>query len=131
MSGEASRRGAWLAWVVQALLVLAVVAGAFWVVHHALEVLRARGVRSGFDFLTEPAGFSISEGWLDFDASQPFWRALGSVIFEAIPLRSPVTEWQEPHIFANVCSPAFASPTRMLGGVMREMSYPPTLKLWM
>lgn len=71
----ASRRGAWLAWAVQALLVLAVVAGAFWVVHHALEVLRARGVRSGFDFLTEPAGFSISEGWLDFDASQPFWRA--------------------------------------------------------
>ena len=70
-----SSRGVWLAWAVQALLVLAVVAGAVWVVHHALEVLRARGVRSGFDFLTEPAGFSISEGWLDFDASQPFWRA--------------------------------------------------------
>jgi general L-amino acid transport system permease protein len=71
MSPEASRRGAWLAWAVQALLVLAVLAGAVWVVHHALEVLRARGVRSGFDFLTEPAGFSISEGWLDFDAGQP------------------------------------------------------------
>jgi len=75
MSGGTSRRGVWLAWAVQALLVLAVVAGAVWVVHHALEVLRARGVRSGFDFLTEPAGFSISEGWLDFDAGQPFWRA--------------------------------------------------------
>ena len=75
MSGGASRRGAWTTQASQALLVLAVVAGAFWVVHHALEVLRARGVRSGFDFLTEPAGFSISEGWLDFDASQPFWRA--------------------------------------------------------
>ena len=69
------RRSAWLAWAVQVLLVLAVVAGAFWVVHHALEVLRARGVRSGFDFLSEPAGFAISEGWLDFEASQPSWRA--------------------------------------------------------
>jgi len=75
MKGGTSRRGVWLAWAVQAALVLAVAAGAVWVVHHALEVLRARGVRSGFDFLTEPAGFSISEGWLDFDASQPFWRA--------------------------------------------------------
>ena len=75
MRGGASRRGVWLAWTVQALLVLAVAAGAVWVVNHALEVLRARGVRSGFDFLFEPAGFPISEGWLDFDAGQPFWRA--------------------------------------------------------
>jgi general L-amino acid transport system permease protein len=75
MSVRPSRRGVWLAWGLQALLVLAVLAGAAWVVNHALEVLRARGVRSGFDFLTEPAGFPISEGWLDFDASQPSWRA--------------------------------------------------------
>ncbi|CAN5730723.1 amino acid ABC transporter permease [soil metagenome] len=69
------RRDVWLAWTVQALLVLAVVGGVVWVVHHALEVLRSRGVRSGFDFLLQSAGFEISEGWLDFDSSQPFWRA--------------------------------------------------------
>jgi general L-amino acid transport system permease protein len=37
--------------------------------------LRARGIRSGFSFLLEPAGFSIGESLLDFDAGQPYWRA--------------------------------------------------------
>ena len=70
-----ARRAVWIAWAVQALLVAAVVGGAFWLVHHALEILRARGVRSGFDFLLQSAGFEIAEGWLDFDSGQPFWRA--------------------------------------------------------
>ncbi|HSV61522.1 MAG TPA: ABC transporter permease subunit [Variovorax sp.] len=67
-------RGKWLAWA-QLLLIAAVLGLAAWLVNHALEVLRSRGVRSGFDFLLAPAGFEISEGWLAFDASQPFWRA--------------------------------------------------------
>ncbi|MDM0111085.1 ABC transporter permease subunit [Variovorax sp. J22R133] len=70
-----SRRAVWLGWLLQAALIAAVAGGAVWLVHHALEVLRARGIRSGFDFLLQPAGFEVSEGWLDFDASQPFWRA--------------------------------------------------------
>jgi general L-amino acid transport system permease protein len=37
--------------------------------------LRTRGIRSGFAFLFEPAGFSIGESLLDFDAAQPYWRA--------------------------------------------------------
>ncbi len=37
--------------------------------------LRTRGIRSGFAFLFEPAGFSIGESVLDFDAAQPYWRA--------------------------------------------------------
>ncbi len=69
------RRAVWIAWALQALLVTAVVGGAFWLLQHALEALRARGVRSGFDFLWQSAGFDISEGWLDFDSGQPFWRA--------------------------------------------------------
>jgi general L-amino acid transport system permease protein len=69
------RRAVWFAWAVQGVLIAAVAGGAFWLVHHAIEVLRARGVRSGFDFLLEPAGFEISEGWLDFSSGQPFWRA--------------------------------------------------------
>jgi general L-amino acid transport system permease protein len=68
-------RGRWLAWLLQLLLIAAVLGLVFWLVNHALGVLRARGVRSGFDFLLAPAGFDISEGWLSFDASQPFWRA--------------------------------------------------------
>jgi general L-amino acid transport system permease protein len=69
------RRALWLGWALQALLVIAVVGGVFWLVHHALETLRARGVRSGFDFLLDPARFEVAEGWLDFDGSQPLWRA--------------------------------------------------------
>jgi len=83
------RRTGWAAWAVQVLLVAAVAGGVVALVQHALEVLRARGVRSGFDFLWQSAGFEISEGWVDFDAGQPFWRAflagLVNTIRAAIP----------------------------------------------
>ena len=71
----AAARAVWLGWLVQVLLIVAVIGLGAWTVQHALDVLRARGVRSGFDFLWQPAGFGIGEGWLDFDADQPFWRA--------------------------------------------------------
>ena len=71
----AAARAVWLGWLVQVLLIVAVIGLGVWTVQHALDVLRARGVRSGFDFLWQPAGFGIGEGWLDFDADQPFWRA--------------------------------------------------------
>jgi len=68
-------RTRWFGWLAQALLI-ALVAGAVLALgHHAMQVLRARGVQSGFDFLMQPAGFEISEGWLAFDGGQPFWRA--------------------------------------------------------
>ncbi|VTU21230.1 Arginine transport system permease protein ArtQ [Variovorax sp. SRS16] len=83
------RRAVWLAWAVQALLLAAVLGGVLWLGHHALEVLRARGVRSGFDFLLQSAGFEISEGWLDFDASQPFWRAFLAGLINTIRASIP------------------------------------------
>ena len=83
------RRAVWLAWAVQAVLIAVIAGGAFWLVHHALEVLRARSVRSGFDFLLQPAGFEISEGWLDFDASQPFWRAFLAGLINTIRAAIP------------------------------------------
>ena len=83
------RRAVWLAWAVQALLIALVVGAAFWLVLHALEVLRERGVRSGFDFLLQPAGFEISEGWLDFDAGQPFWRAFLAGLINTIRAAIP------------------------------------------
>ncbi|MDR1968685.1 MAG: ABC transporter permease subunit [Burkholderiaceae bacterium] len=69
------RRARWRGVLAQVLLLALVAAAVLALGQHALEVLRARGVRSGFDFLGQPAGFEISEGWLDFDSSQPFWRA--------------------------------------------------------
>ncbi|MDR2990530.1 MAG: ABC transporter permease subunit [Burkholderiaceae bacterium] len=70
-----TQRTRWLGWLAQVLLI-SLVAGAVWALgRHALHALRAHGAQSGFDFLTQPAGFDISEGWLSFDSTQPFWRA--------------------------------------------------------
>jgi general L-amino acid transport system permease protein len=84
-----ARRARWLGWLAQALLI-ALIAGAVLALgQHALHVLRERGARSGFDFLAQPAGFEISEGWLPFDGRQPFWRAflagLVNTVRAAIP----------------------------------------------
>ena len=62
--------GRWIAWVVQALLLAAIAGGAVWLVLHALGVLRARGVQSGFDFLLE-AGSISSRG---NRTGAPFWQ---------------------------------------------------------
>ena len=37
--------------------------------------MRARGIQSGFDFLVQPAGFDIGEGWLSYDSADPYWKA--------------------------------------------------------
>lgn len=61
------KRTAWWA------LPLAVLAGAaLWLL--AGTPLSA-WVRTQFDFLAQPAGFGISEGWLNFDSGEPYWRA--------------------------------------------------------
>ncbi len=87
--GRGRGRGVWLGWALQALLVAALVGAAAWTVAHALDVLRARGVRSGFDFLWQPAGFGIGEGWLDFDSAQPFWRAFLAGLINTIRAAVP------------------------------------------
>ena len=43
--------------------------------------------------------------------THPFWSALGSENFDAIPLRLPVTEWHAPHTALKVASPFFGLPT--------------------
>ena len=37
--------------------------------------MRARGIQSGFDFLTGSAGFDIGESLFAFDSGEPYWRA--------------------------------------------------------
>ena len=37
--------------------------------------MKARGIQSGFDFLTQPAGFDIGESLFAFDSAEPYWRA--------------------------------------------------------
>jgi general L-amino acid transport system permease protein len=76
MSGRAKSKARWPGWLAQALLIALIVGAALALGSHALGALRARGVQSGFDFLAQPAGFEISEGWLAFDGGQAVWRAL-------------------------------------------------------
>jgi general L-amino acid transport system permease protein len=42
---------------------------------NTLENMRQRGIQSGFDFLTQPAGFDIGEGWLLYASTDPYWKA--------------------------------------------------------
>ena len=37
--------------------------------------MRVRGIQSGFDFLGQPAGFSIGESLFPFDSAESYWRA--------------------------------------------------------
>ena len=37
--------------------------------------MAARGIQSGFGFLTQPAGFDIGESVFPYDALDPYWNA--------------------------------------------------------
>lgn len=62
-----------LAW--QALAVVAVAALVGWLAWNTHANMLARGIRSGWDFLTQPAGFDIGEHLVDYDPSDGYWRA--------------------------------------------------------
>src|SRR4249920_1512876 len=58
------------------LIALAVIVLAVWfLAHNTLENMRVRGIQSGFDFLTGPAGFDIGELLIPYDALDPYWKA--------------------------------------------------------
>lgn len=42
-----------------------------------------------FDFLLQPAGFGISEGWLSFDSAEPFWRAFAAGVVNTVRAAVP------------------------------------------
>ncbi len=60
-----------------------------WLGHNVLENMRERGIRAGFDFLLDPAGFEIGESLLDYDASQPLWRAFATGILNTLRVALP------------------------------------------
>ena len=47
---------------------------AWFLTSNTLTNLR-RGIQSGFDFLSQPAGFGIGETVIEFDSSNPYWKA--------------------------------------------------------
>ena len=62
--------------VLYQLLALGLIALAVWfLAHNTLENMRVRGIQSGFDFLTQPAGFDIGERPVPYEALDAYWRA--------------------------------------------------------
>lgn len=62
--------------IIYQVLVLGFIAFMVWLlVSNTLANMKARGIQSGFDFLTQPAGFDIGEQWIGFESNQPYWRA--------------------------------------------------------
>ena len=59
----------------QLIAIGAIAAAAWFLAHNTLVNMRVRGIQSGFDFLTEPAGFDIGERLLPYESSDPYWRA--------------------------------------------------------
>ncbi|MDQ7990275.1 MAG: ABC transporter permease subunit [Candidatus Dactylopiibacterium sp.] len=70
-----SARQRLLAFLAQLALAALIACALAWLGQNVLDNMRERGIRAGFDFLVEPAGFDIGEGPLAFEASQPLWRA--------------------------------------------------------
>jgi len=61
--------------VYQVLAVSMIALVAWFLTSNTLTNLRIRGIQSGFDFLSQPAGFGISETVIEFDSSNPYWKA--------------------------------------------------------
>ena len=62
--------------VLYQVLALALIGLAVWfLAHNTLENMRVRGIQSGFDFLTGPAGFDIGETLIPYESIDPYWKA--------------------------------------------------------
>ncbi len=61
--------------IYQVIAVGLIVAVVWFLAHNTLYNMKIRGIQSGFDFLTGPAGFDIGEGLYTFDSAQPYWQA--------------------------------------------------------
>jgi len=62
--------------VIYQLLAVGVVAlGVWFLASNTLHNMQVRGIKSGFDFLGDPAGFDIGESLFPFDSASPYWNA--------------------------------------------------------
>lgn len=58
------------------LVAIGLIAAVVWfLAHNTLNNMKIRGIQSGFDFLSSPAGFDIGESLYPFDSGQPYWQA--------------------------------------------------------
>ena len=62
--------------VIYQVVALALIFGAgYYLLGNTLENMRLRGIKSGFDFILQPAGFSIGESVIPFDSAESYGKA--------------------------------------------------------
>ncbi|MBK7263582.1 MAG: ABC transporter permease subunit [Rubrivivax sp.] len=62
--------------VLYQIIALGMIGFAIWfLAHNTMLNMRVRGIQSGFDFLSSPAGFDIGELLIPYDSNDPYWRA--------------------------------------------------------
>lgn len=71
-------------WAYQTVLVLVLLLSAAWLLGNTLTNMKARGIQSGFDFLSDTAGFDIGESLLSFESSQTYWRAFAAGLLNTL-----------------------------------------------
>ena len=59
----------------QVVVLALIVAAAAYLFSNTLENMRVRGIKSGFDFITQPAGFAIGESVVPFDSAESYGKA--------------------------------------------------------
>ena len=62
--------------VLYQVIALALIALAIgYLMHNTLDNMRVRGIKSGFDFISQPAGFAIGESIIPFDSAEAYGKA--------------------------------------------------------
>ena len=69
------RSAAFRGLIYQVVAIGLIVAVVWFLAHNTLYNMKIRGIQSGFDFMTGPAGFDIGESLFPFDSAQPYWQA--------------------------------------------------------
>ena len=74
---------------IQALLAAALLAALWWLLDVTVANMHARGIRSGFDFLFDPAGFAIGESLIPFDSADSTLMALAAGLANTLRVAFP------------------------------------------
>jgi general L-amino acid transport system permease protein len=62
--------------VIYQVLAIASVGGLIWLlVTNTMANMRRRGIQSGYDFMSQPFGFDVSESLIKYDISSTYWTA--------------------------------------------------------
>ena len=62
--------------IIYQVLAVALIALALgYLMHNTLENMRVRGIKSGYDFITQTAGFAIGESLIPFDSGESYGKA--------------------------------------------------------